>query len=77
MTNSQREDKGCSKFGQEGCTLNLEEAQTHFAAWCIVSAPLVLGNDLTDEETMDKIWPIISNREALEVNDRFERSNVG
>ncbi len=55
-----------SDFGLNN--LSLTEARTHFAAWCIVSSPLILGNDLTDDKTMDEIWPIISNREALAVN---------
>ena len=67
VTNSQRAPK-CQAWGQRGCTLDVIEARTHFAAWCIVSAPLVLGNDLTDGETMDGIWSIISNAEALAVN---------
>ena len=25
--------------------------QTHFSAWCIVSAPLILGFDLTNNDT--------------------------
>ena len=70
VTNAQREPE-CSKWGQRGCTLDLTEARTHFAAWCIVSAPLVLGNDLTDRATMDAIWPIISNRESLAVNEAW------
>ena len=67
VTKSQREPE-CQAWGQRGCTLDVVEARTHFAAWCIVSAPLVLGNDLTDGETMDRIWAIISNREALAAN---------
>lgn len=70
VTNSQRGAK-CSAWGQRGCTLDLTEARTHFSAWCIVSAPLVLGNDLTDQATTDAIWPIISNREALAVNEAW------
>lgn len=69
MTNAQK--PGCTAFGQSGCTLNLLEARTHFSAWAIVSAPLVLGNDITDSATMDAIWPIISNKEVLAVNDAW------
>ncbi len=71
VTNSQRVDQGCKYWGQAGCTLNIGEAATHFYAWCIVSAPLVLGNDLTDDTTMDRIWPIISNKEAIAVNQAW------
>ena len=65
VTNSQR--PGCGP----GCLLNYTEARTHFGAWCLVSAPLVLGLDLADDETMDTIWPIISNVEAIEVNEAW------
>jgi alpha-galactosidase len=69
VTNSQRSQ--CTQWGQAGCTLNLVEARTHFSAWAVVSAPLVLGNDLTDEATMDAIWPIITNKDVLAVNDAW------
>ena len=42
-----------------------EEDQSHFCAWAIVSSPLVLGFDLTDSATMDRVWPIISNHEVV------------
>eukprot|EP00756_Hemistasia_phaeocysticola_P052038 Hpha_TRINITY_DN27228_c0_g1::TRINITY_DN27228_c0_g1_i1::g.140708::m.140708/K07407/E3.2.1.22B, galA, rafA; alpha-galactosidase len=54
-----------------GNILNFTEARTHFAAWCVVSAPLVLGNDLTNDTMMDIVWPIISNKEALAVNEAW------
>ena len=36
-----------------------------------MSAPLVLGNDLADKVTMDAVWPILSNREALAINEAW------
>ena len=47
------------------------ETRTHFAAWCIVSSPLTLSHDLTNDTIMDTVWPIIANREALAVNDAW------
>jgi len=47
------------------------ETRTHFAAWCIVSSPLTLSHDLTNDTVMDAVWPIIANREALAVNDAW------
>ena len=47
------------------------ESRTHFGAWCIVSSPLVLGMDLTNETTMGAVWPYISNAEAVQVNQRW------
>lgn len=48
-----------------------EEDRSHFGAWCIVSSPLILGCDLSDINTMAKIWPIVSNREAIAVNQQY------
>ena len=42
--------------------------QAHFGAWCVVSAPLILGLDLTETETVMEIIDTISNKEALAVN---------
>ena len=63
VTNSQR--------GASVPTLNFVEARTHFSAWCITSSPLVLGFDLTDAATTDGVWPIISNTEAIAVNQEW------
>jgi alpha-galactosidase len=72
VTNSQKTAVGCTNtLGQPNCTLNFVEARTHFSAWCIVSSPLVLGFDLTDNQVMDEVWEIISNREALLVNEAW------
>ena len=35
VTNSQKVAEGCKAWGQRGCTLDLIEARTHFAAWCL------------------------------------------
>jgi alpha-galactosidase len=50
--------------GEQG--LNFEEQKTHFALWCIMSAPLILGNDprkMTAEEKS-----IVLNKQAIEIN---------
>ena len=51
--------------------LTPSETRTHFSAWCIVSSPLTLSHDLTNTSTMDAVWTIITNREALAVNDAW------
>ena len=48
-----------------------EENRAHFAAWCIISAPLVLGLDLTNNATVDSVWDIIANPEAIAVNQAW------
>lgn len=40
-------------------------------AWCVISAPLYLGFDLRNETTLKAMWPIISNREAIAINQRY------
>ena len=47
------------------------EARSHFGAWCIVSAPLTLGLDLTDKTTVDSVWDIITNTEAIAINQDY------
>lgn len=37
----------------------------------VVSSPLVLGMDMTNETTMAEVWPYISNKEAIAVNQAW------
>lgn len=53
---------------------NFTEARSHFGAWCIVSSPLTLGFDVRDDARMDAAWPIISNTEAIAVNQAWAGS---
>lgn len=52
-------------------TLNLVESRTHFALWCVVSSPLVLGFDPADKANLDSVWPIITNREAIAIDQDY------
>jgi hypothetical protein len=49
-----------------GHGLPFEEDKSHFALWCILSSPLVLGNDLTrmSNETLN----LLKNEEAIAIN---------
>ncbi len=47
---------------------NFSESRTHFGAWAISSAPLILSFDLRVDTVMTAMWPIISNRDVLAVN---------
>ena len=51
--------------------LAFAESRTHFGAWCVVSSPLLLSTALADDATMDAIWPIVSNTEAIAVNQAW------
>jgi len=50
---------------------NFNEERAHFGAWVIVSAPLILGYNLTDKPTTDRVWPIITNTEALAISQTW------
>ena len=45
--------------------------RAHFGAWAISSAPLVIGADLTDNAVMQKAMPILSNTEAIAINQNW------
>jgi len=49
-----------------------DEERTHWGLWCIVSSPLILGFDMNDSAKMDRVWPIITNREALAVSEAWD-----
>ena len=50
---------------------NVAESRSHFSAWAIVSAPLVLGFDLANEAKMKQAWPIVSNKEVLGISQTW------
>lgn len=54
-----------------GVGLTVVESKTHFAAWCVLSAPLILGFDLTNETVYRQVYPIISNVGALSVSSQW------
>jgi hypothetical protein len=47
------------------------ESRSHFGGWCIVSAPLILGHDLSNETLNAEIWPIITNKHAIAVSQSW------
>ena len=51
--------------------LSFTEARTHFGAWAITSAPLIIGMNVTDDETVANFWDILSNAEAIAVNQDY------
>ena len=40
-------------------------------AWAIISAPLYLSFDLRSRAQLDRVWPLVTNREALAVNQNW------
>jgi alpha-galactosidase len=51
--------------------LSVTESRTHFGAWCIVSSPLTLSHDMNNDTVTDSIWDIITNTEAIAVNQAW------
>lgn len=50
---------------------NAAESRSHFAAWAIVSAPLVLGFDLSNQDKLSAAWPTISKKEVIEISQSW------
>jgi hypothetical protein len=48
--------------------------RTQFGMWAIVSSPLVLSVDLTNRAMLERVWPILSNIEAISVNQHWSGS---
>ena len=48
--------------------LSEDEAKTHFAAWCVTSAPLILGYNLADKAASARAEDIVGNMAAIGKN---------
>ena len=55
--------------------LTHEENRSHFSLWCMMNAPLILGNDVRtfvkkdgSIDTDNKVWQILTNQEMIAVN---------
>ena len=57
-----------------GALKSSAEDRSHFSAWAITSSPLTLSFNLNDSATLDRVWPIITNRQLLRVNDAWAGS---
>ena len=57
--------------------LSPQETRTHFGAWAIVSSPLTLSHDVHNDTISDAIWPVISNKEVLAVNQAYVNGDSG
>jgi len=51
--------------------LRTDEERTHWGLWCIMSSPLILGLDMSQSDTMDRIWSTITNKDALAINNAW------
>lgn len=51
--------------------LSHTEARTHFGLWCVTSQPLILGLDLTNKTVVDSVWDILTNTEAIAIDQDY------
>lgn len=51
--------------------LDLPWNRAHFGAWCVISAPLILGLDLSQLQGLPEVVDIITNKEAIAVNQAW------
>jgi alpha-galactosidase len=47
------------------------EDRAHFGAWAVTSSPLILGHNITDQATNERVWPIVSNKRAIAINQAW------
>jgi len=53
-------------------SLTLDENKVHFGGWCIISSPLILAFNLSDTTRREFVWDIITNKEAIQVNQIWD-----
>lgn len=53
-------------IGMDG--LDIEMNRTHFAMWCMMNSPLMLGLDLRRVEKGDELYKIIANEDLIALN---------
>lgn len=53
---------------QRAPPLTVNESRAHFGLWAVTSSPLVLGHDVTNASMTAAVWDILSNTEAIRVN---------
>lgn len=63
--------------GKYDSGLSLAESRTHFGAWAIVSSPIILSHDMTNDTVSEMYWPIIANAEAIAINQAWHGSAGG
>ncbi len=53
-------------IGMDG--LDITQCGTHFAMWCMMNSPLMLGLDLRRVKKGDELYGIIANKELIDLN---------
>eukprot|EP01052_Picozoa_sp_SAG31_P006596 SAG31_NODE_304_length_18019_cov_10.386440_11_plen_363_part_00 len=67
-------DSAHARWVQNSVPMNYSEMQVQFGGECILSSPLILSFDPTNATAIDRVWPIITNTEAIAVNKAWSGS---
>lgn len=57
---------------QQCGALSFEEERTIFASYAIISSPLILSFDVTNDTEVERLWPIIANERVLSINGQWD-----
>ena len=52
------------------------EGRTNFGVLCVTSSPLILGMDVTKPARVERVWEILSNEEAIAVNQLWSGNHT-
>ena len=55
-------------WAQNFFQFNFNQDKSHMSAWCMMNAPLMLGNDLRDVQVGDDVHKVITNKEVIALN---------
>lgn len=66
-----RSRPGVGLLSQSGRLLTHTLTSCSFFSGCITSSPLILSLDVRNETAVDLAWPVISNKEAISVNQAW------
>jgi alpha-galactosidase len=55
----------------------LIEQRAHYGLWCVLSSPLTLSMDFANRSLVDSVWPVITNTDAIGVNQAWAGSPGG
>lgn len=51
--------------------MSYAEQRAHFGLWCVASQPLTLSLDLTNDTAVDFVWDIITNKDAIAIDQAW------
>jgi hypothetical protein len=58
------------ELGRMSGPFERDEDRTIFGWYVITSSPLILGHNISDDATNDRVWDVVSNVEAISINQQ-------